>query len=99
MLEQFKRFLVETNAIALAIGVVVGGAVSKLVAALVAGLIMPIISLILPGGAWREFGISLGEGNDPLRIGEVLGAVLDFLIIAWVVYVMVAKLFKIQPTK
>jgi large conductance mechanosensitive channel len=99
MLEQFKQFMLETNAFSLAIGVVVGGAVAKLVASLVADLIMPIISLILPGGAWREFSISLGEGHDPLKIGDILGASIDFLIIALVVYVVVAKLFKIQPKK
>jgi large conductance mechanosensitive channel len=99
MIEQFKKFLVETNAIALAVAVVIGGAVSKLVSALVADLIMPLISLILPGGAWREFSISLGEGHDPLKIGDVLGTTVDFLIIAWVVYVVVARVFKVQPAK
>jgi large conductance mechanosensitive channel len=73
--------------------------VAKLVSALVADLLMPIISLILPGGAWREFSISLGEGNDPLKIGDIIGATIDFLIIAVVVYVVVAKLFKIQLAK
>ena len=43
--------------------------------------------------------ISLGTGNDPLAIGEILGATIDFLIIAWVVYVMIAKILKIQPKK
>lgn len=99
MLDQFKKFMLETNAFSLAIGVVIGGAVAKLVAALVADLLMPIISLILPGGAWREFSISLGQGHDPLKLGDMLGATIDFLIIALVVYVVVAKLFKIQPAK
>ena len=99
MLEQFKKFLMETNAFALAIGVVIGGAVAKLVSALVADLIMPIVSLILPGGAWREWSISLGAGNDPLKIGDVLGAGVDFLIIAWVVYVVVGRFLKMPAGK
>lgn len=98
MLEQFKKFLMETNAIALAIGVVIGGAVSKLVTALVADIIMPVVSLILPGGAWREWSISLGAGHDPLKIGDVLGTAIDFLIIAWVVYVFVSRFVKV-PAK
>jgi len=97
MLERFKQFMLETNAFSLAIGVVIGGAVAKLVGALVADLLMPIVSLILPGGAWREFSIGLGEGNDPIKIGDLLGATIDFLIIAIVVYVVVDKLFKLQP--
>ena len=99
MLEQFKKFLIETNAIALAVGVVIGGAVSKLVAALVADLIMPIIALILPGGGWREFSISLGTGHDPLKIGDVLGATVDFLMIAYVIYALVSKVVKVAPAK
>lgn len=98
MLDQFKKFLMETNAIALAIGVVIGGAVSKLVTALVGDIIMPLVSLILPGGAWREWSISLGEGHDPLKIGDVLGTTVDFLIIAWVVYVIVSRFVK-MPAK
>ena len=99
MLEQFKQFMLETNAFSLAIGVVIGGAVAKLVAALVADLLMPVLSLILPGGAWREFSIGLGEGHDPIKIGDLLGVTIDFLIIAMVVYIVVAKLFKLQPKK
>jgi large conductance mechanosensitive channel len=99
MVEQFKKFLLETNALSLAIGVVIGGAVAKLVTALVSDLLMPIISLILPGGAWREFSVSLGEGHDPLKIGDILGATIDFLIVALVVYVVIARLLKIQPAK
>jgi large conductance mechanosensitive channel len=99
MIEQFKKFLLETNALSLAIGVVIGGAVAKLVTALVSDLLMPLISLILPGGAWREFSVSLGEGHDPLKIGDILGATIDFLIVALVVYVVIARLLKIQPAK
>ena len=99
MLEQFKKFLMETNAIALAIGVVVGGAVQKLVTALVQDIIMPLLSLVLPGGAWREFSISLGAGHDPLKIGDVLGTAVDFVIIAYVVYVFVARIMKVAPAK
>jgi large conductance mechanosensitive channel len=99
VLDQFKKFMLETNAFSLAIGVVIGGAVAKLVSALVADILMPIISLILPGGAWREFSVSLGVGHDPLKIGDILGATIDFVIIAVVVYVVVAKLFKLQLAK
>ena len=99
MMEQFKKFLVDTNAFALAIGVVIGGAVSKLVTALVADIMMPLISIVLPGGAWREFKIPLGSSGNALLIGDVLGTTVDFLIIAYVVYAVVGKLFKIAPAK
>ncbi len=99
MLAQFKKFLVETNAVALAIGVVIGAAVSKLVGTLVSGIFMPLLSLVLPGGSWREWKVPLGSEGNALAVGEVLGATVDFLIIAWVVYVVVQKLFKLAPAK
>jgi large conductance mechanosensitive channel len=99
LMAQMKKFLVETNAIALAIAVVIGGAVSKLVSTLVSGLFMPIISLLLPGGEWRTWKIALGSGGNALQIGEVLGATIDFLIIAYVVFILASKILKVQPAK
>ena len=98
MIAQFTRFLRETNAIALAVAVVIGGAVQKLVSALVSGIFMPILGVILPGGSWRTWSLHL-RGESSLAIGDVLGATVDFVIIAWVLYVIVNKLVKVQPAK
>lgn len=98
MLAQFTKFLKETNAIALAVAVVIGGAVQKLVSALVSGIFMPILGVILPGGSWRTWSLHL-RGESSLAIGDVLGATVDFVIIAWVLYVIVNKLMKVQPAK
>lgn len=66
LLAQFKKFLLETNAMALAIAVVIGGAVGKLVTSLSDGLIMPLVSLALPGGDWRAFKLVMKQGMpDP----------------------------------
>ena len=96
---QFKKFLVETNALALAIAVVIGGAIAKLVSALVQGIFMPLIGLILPGGAWREIKITLDSKGNALAIGDVLGATLDFLIIAVVVFIFSTMILKTEPPK
>jgi len=98
MLAQFTKFLKETNAIALAVAVVIGGAVQKLVSALVSGIFMPILGVILPGGSWRTWSLHL-RGESSLAVGDVLGATVDFVIIAWVLYVIVNKLVKVQPAK
>jgi large conductance mechanosensitive channel len=98
MLAQFMKFLKETNALALAIAVVLGGAVQKLVTAIVADLIMPLVGLILPGGEWRTWKLTL-SGNAALAIGDVIGAAVDFVIIAAVVYFIASKLLKVQPAK
>jgi len=117
LLVQFKVFLLETNAMALAIAVVIGGAVSKLVTSLTDGLIMPIVSLALPGGDWRAFKLVLKQGMpDPacvptpdkacamvgekaILVGHILGATLDFVIIAAVVFFVASKLLKIEVKK
>ena len=97
LLAQMKKFLVETNAMSLALGVVIGGAVSKLIGTLVSGLIMPIVTLALPGGDWRAWEIPLG--SQKMAIGQVLGATIDFVIIAMVVFVIASKLLRIEVRK
>jgi large conductance mechanosensitive channel len=64
MLAEFKRFLLKTNAFALAIGVIIGGAVGKVVESLVKDVLMPLIGLGLPGGDWRDAKIVLSKKLD-----------------------------------
>lgn len=86
-IQEFKAFALKGNAIDLAVGVVVGGAFGKIVSALVDDLIMPMVGAVLPGQEWRDFTLS------PLKfkVGHLLGAVLDFLIIAAVLFLIVNK--------
>jgi large conductance mechanosensitive channel len=99
MLAEFRTWLMETNALALAIGVVIGGAVGKLVSAFVEGLIMPIIGVLIPGGAWREVKVALDAEGNALGIGPVLGAMVDFVIIAAVVFIVSKKVLGTAPPK
>jgi len=104
MLSDFKNFLLQTNALALAVGVIIGGAVGKVVSSLVADLIMPIISLAIPGGSWREAKFVLSRTVDPtgktienaITFGSFIGTVIDFVIIATAVF-LITKMF-IKPT-
>ena len=95
MIGEFKAFLLKHGIIALAVAVVIGGAVQKLVAAVVADLIMPIIGALTPGGNWRAATVSIGAVK--LGLGDFLGAVLDFLIIALVVFLIVKMLVREPP--
>jgi len=95
MIGEFKAFLLKHGVIALAVAVVIGGAVQKLVAAIVADLIMPIIGALTPGGNWRTATLSIGVVK--LGVGDFLGAVLDFLIIALVVFLIVKTLVREEP--
>ncbi len=88
LVSEFKAFALKGNAVDLAVGVVIGAAFGKIVSALVDDLIMPLVGALLPGQEWREFTLT------PLnfKVGHLLGAVLDFAIIAAVLFLVVQKL-------
>lgn len=95
MIGEFKAFLLKHGVMALAVAVVIGGAVQKLVAAIVADLIMPIIGALTPSGDWRTATCTIGSVK--FGVGDFLGAVLDFLIIALVVFLIVKMLVREPP--
>ncbi len=95
MIGEFKAFLLKHGVIALAVAVVIGGAVQKLVAAIVADLIMPIIGAFTPTGDWRTATVSIGPVK--LGLGDFMGTVLDFIIIAFVVFLIVKILVREKP--
>src|SRR5258706_11567206 len=97
--QDFKGFAFKGNVVDLAVGVVIGAAFGKIVSALVADFIMPVVALAMPAGEWRENGIVLREGATPketvvLKYGDFLGTTLDFLIIAFVLFILVSKIVK-----
>jgi large conductance mechanosensitive channel len=94
-LREFRDFLFKTNTLALAIAVVLGIAVTELVTAIKDGFLMPLIlGFAKPGGAWEA--TTLG----PVRVGMILGAFLNFAIVALVVFVISKVLIreKAKPT-
>lgn len=102
MMKEFKEFLTKSNALALAVGVIIGGAVGKVVSSLVDNILMPLIGLVLPGGAWRETQIVLktdatGKAVSSLGVGPLLGSIVDFVIIAFVIFLIVKTLLKEAP--
>jgi large conductance mechanosensitive channel len=86
MKDEFKAFIVKGNVIDLAVAVVVGGAFGKIVTAFVEGIVMPMVTYVLPATIkWEEW--VLGR----FRIGAVLGATVNFLIIALVIFLVLVK--------
>src|SRR5260370_32283791 len=83
----FREFLLKQNAIALAIGVIIGAAVSKVISGIVDDLLMPVIGVVMPGGDWRNAQFVL-SGANAIKYGDLLGRVVDFVIIAAVVYLL-----------
>ena len=99
MASEFRTWLMETNALALAVAVVIGGAVGKLVSAFVEGLVMPIIGILIPGGEWRAVSVALDAKGNALGVGPVLGATVDFVIISLVVFIISKRILGAPPPK
>jgi large conductance mechanosensitive channel len=105
MIKDFVSFLTKANALALAVGVIIGGATGKLVSAVVDDLLMPVVGLIMPAGNWREAQIVLSSATDAagattvnaIKYGHFLGAVIDFVIIAFVVFILTKALLPKDP--
>ncbi|HEX9286080.1 MAG TPA: large conductance mechanosensitive channel protein MscL [Thermoanaerobaculia bacterium] len=94
---EFKEFLVKQNALALAVAVIVGAAIGKMVSSIVDDVINPIIGMMLPGGSWREAKIVLSRTTDAtgkvvengITYGHLIGAIVDFVIIAFVIFLII----------
>jgi large conductance mechanosensitive channel len=89
---EFIAFLSKYGVIGLAIAVIIGGAAGSLVSALVSDILMPIITFFIPGGAWRE--AIIGIGPVVISIGHFVGALIDFLIIAIVIFLIMKQIEK-----
>jgi len=102
MIQEFKSFLLKTNALALAVGVIIGGAVGKVVSSLVADILMPVIGVFIPGGAWRDLKFVLTRGADgtaanAITYGQFIGSLIDFVIVAFCVFLITKALLKPEP--
>ena len=95
MWRDFKAFLLKNNIISLAVAFVVGAATNELVQAFVADFIMPIVGRVAPGGAWREWGPTVG--GMQFLVGHFLGALISFIIVAFVAWQIARALIKPEP--
>jgi len=95
--EEFLLFLKQYQVIGLAVAFVIGTAATAMVNALVKDIIMPVVSVLTPGGQWQTAVLAVGPIN--LLAGDFLSAVLDFLIIALVVFFLVKYVMKGDVTK
>ena len=90
--EEFMEFLNKYGVIGLAIAFIIGGAAGRLVTALVNDLLMPIVAVIVPGGEWRTTVLQVGPVK--FLLGDFVGVLIDFIIIALVVFLLSKQLSK-----
>lgn len=93
-IEEFKAFAMKGNVIDLAVAVVIGAAFGKIVASLVENIIMPVIGIILGGVDFTE--MSLKAGDAVITYGVFIQSIFDFTIIAFVIFMVVRALAKLQ---
>lgn len=93
LLQEFKKFIDRGNVVDMAVGVVVGGAFSTIVASLVNDVLMPVIAMITGGNgenfAWLSFEL---PGGSVLNLGGFIQNIVNFLIIAFTVFMVVKML-------
>ena len=100
IVQEFRNFALKGNVIDLAVAVVIGKAFGDIISALVADIIMPIVGAVLPSRSWVEWTVTPLN----LKMGHFLAAVLDFLLIALVLFIVVVKVMgmfqraRVEPT-
>ena len=105
-LQEFKAFAVKGNAIDMAVGVIIGGAFGKIVTSIVNDLIMPPVGWIIGGVDFKDLKYDLpvnplSEGGEPVSIayGKFLQTCLDFIIIAFCVFLLVKLVMRLSRKK
>lgn len=88
---EFIDFIGKAGVLGLAVGFIMGTYIGKVVSALVQDIIMPVPGALIPGGDWRKavLTIPIGQGMN-FAIGDFVGVIIDFVIVACVVF-LIAK--------
>ena len=94
MLQEFKGFAMKGNVVDLAVGVIIGAAFGKIVASLVEDVIMPLVGTMLGGVNFS--GLAITVGSATLKYGKFLQTCLDFLIIAWAIFIAVKLINRLR---
>lgn len=102
MLQEFKTFAMKGNVVDLAVGVIIGGAFGKIVAALVDQILMPPIGMAIGGVDFSQLKLVIqaaaadGKGEVAIGYGVFVQAVVNFLIIAWALFMVIKAMNKLQ---
>jgi len=94
MIREFRDFIARGNVIDLAVGIIIGAAFTAIVASIVEDLVNPLIGLVVGGVDFSA--VSFGVGDAQFKVGNFINAVIKFLIIAWVVFLIVKAVNKMK---
>jgi large conductance mechanosensitive channel len=96
--DEFRDFVFRGNVVDLAVAVIIGGAFGKIITAFVEDLMMPIISVLLPSGAWREV-VFEPLPKMQFKVGHLLASTIDFVIVATVLFFILVKFVSLFKKK
>ncbi|MDD7973322.1 large conductance mechanosensitive channel protein MscL [Roseinatronobacter alkalisoli] len=94
MLKEFRAFITRGNVMDMAVGIIIGAAFTAIVTSLVDDLVNPLIGIFAGGVDFSE--VSFGLGEAQFMIGNFINAIIKFLIIAWVVFLLVRTMNRIS---
>ena len=92
IISEFKEFLAEYKVIGLAVAFIIGSAATALVTSLVNDIVMPVVTFFIPGGEWKTATATIGP--VVLKWGSFLSALINFVILAAVVFVVAKMVLK-----
>ena len=96
-LQEFKQFAMKGNVMDMAVGVIIGGAFGKIVSSVVDDLLMPIIGVLTGGINFKDLSVQIGEAN--ITYGNLLQNIIDFLIVAFCIFLMIKGMNKLNKKK
>lgn len=94
MLKEFREFIQRGSVIDLAVGVIIGGAFGAIVTSLVNDILMPLVGIVLGGVDFTALSIQVGEAT--ILYGNFIQAIVNFIIIAFVIFLIVRSYNKLQ---
>jgi large conductance mechanosensitive channel len=95
MLKEFKEFANKGNLLEIAVGLVLALAFTVVVTALVDGVLMPIVAAVFGEPSFDDITFTIGDGV--VRIGTLITALVNFLVIAWVLFLIVKAANRLMP--
>ena len=94
MMSEFKEFVSKGSLVDMAVGIIIGAAIGKMVGALVDNILMPIIGMLMGGVDFSTLAIKIGEAS--IGYGAFIQALIDFLIVAFVIFMIIRALNKMK---
>ena len=91
-MSEFKEFISKGNVMDMAVGIIIGGAFTAIVNALVDSILMPLIGVLCGGLSVEQMSWKIGEAT--IGYGAFIQAVIDFLLVAWVLFLIIKGLNK-----